>query len=49
MRIMMTDAHLDEPTFESVRGANTFTIRLLRIIFLERMTLYGVVGLNVII
>ena len=29
MRIMMTEAHLTAPTFESNRGANTFTIRLL--------------------
>lgn len=29
MRIMMTEAHLTVPTFESNRGANTFTIRLL--------------------
>ena len=29
MRIMMTEAHLTAPTFESNRGANMFTIRLL--------------------
>jgi ATP-dependent DNA helicase RecG len=29
MRIMMADAHLTAPTFESNRSANTFTIRLL--------------------
>jgi ATP-dependent DNA helicase RecG len=49
MRIMMTDAHLAEPTFESDRGANTFTIRLLLhhflgeddIIWLKRFECYN--------
>jgi ATP-dependent DNA helicase RecG len=52
MRIMMTDAHLDEPTFESVRGANTFTIRLLLhhflgeddLIWLSRFECYNLDG-----
>jgi ATP-dependent DNA helicase RecG len=49
MRIMMTEAHLAEPTFESDRGANTFTIRLLLhhflgeddIIWLKRFECYN--------